>query len=110
MTSPKWLIGILTAFVLLTLLNGILEGVYLGEGTVTRLQTLMSLPTSLAWFSNLWGVLWFDYSFFHGGWIILKYALFWPISLGLLISYGALLVQSIIGGLGRIVGLLTGGA
>jgi len=98
MTNPKWLTGILTLFVILTLFSGLLEGAYLGAGEVSKLRVLMSpdFPPSLAWFSNVWGVLWFDYAFFHGSWVIFRYAIFWPITIGLLVSYGALLFQAVV--------------
>lgn len=107
MTNPKWLIGIATAFVAMSLLCGLLEGSYLvgagGIGVALRLQTLITFPWPplefIPWLKNFWGILTFDYSFFYGGWLIIKYALFWPISLGLIVSYVALIIPYIVTGL-----------
>ena len=112
MTNPKWLIGIAVAFVLMTLLSGVLEGGYLSGAAATRLQLLISMPfpPTISWISNLWGMLWFDYSFFHGGWVIFKYALFWPISFGLVVSYAFLLLQAMWSGVRGLVSVFTGGA
>lgn len=105
MTNPKWLIAIATLFVALTLVCGILEGSYLGAGHTSLLAEFIRPPilnptAMMGWFGNLWNMLWFDYSMFHGGWAIFKYIFFWPISIGLVVSYGALLVQAAIVAIG----------
>lgn len=112
MTNPKWLIGIGVAFVLLTLISNVLEGIYLGGVTGTKLQIMISLPfpPTLSWLQNLWAMLWFDYSFFHGGWSIIKYVFFWPVSFGLVVSYGAQLLMAIFEGIRSAIRSLTGGA
>ena len=101
---------------MLTLLSGILEGAYLeGDETSTIRDFLrmdwanpLVLPGQLI--GNLNKVLWFDYAFFDGEWAILRYIFFLPISIGVVISYGALLVQAaivairgVVGGLARLV-------
>jgi len=113
MTNPKWLIAIATLFVGMSLICGVIEGNYLGGASMFRLQVLMSLPFPLGetlpipWVRNLWGLLWFDYAYFQGGWAIFKYALFWPISLGLVASYGLVLVEAAISAIGRTISGLT---
>ena len=89
MQNPKWVIGLASAFVLMTIVSLILEGIY-GLGS-TRLYQLMNpsfWPPHAAWeyIKVLWGILWFDYSFFYGQWIIFRYAVFMPISVGLVAS------------------------
>jgi hypothetical protein len=91
MQNPKWVIGLASAFVLMTVISGILEGVY-GTGA-TRLQVLISpafWPPSAAWeyVKNLWAILTFDYSFFYGSWTIFRYAIFLPITVGLIAALG----------------------
>lgn len=86
MQNPKWVIGLATAFVLMTIISNILEGIWGTE--VTRLQLLINpsfWPPGAVWayIENLWGLLWFDYSFFYGSWTIFRYAIFIPISVGL---------------------------
>jgi len=99
LTNPRWLIGILTTFGILTLISGILEGTYLGPGEVSLLQEFVRPPIfdpikMIEWFGTLWRVLWFDYSFFYGNWNIVKYVLFWPISAGVVVSVGVVLLQA----------------
>jgi len=112
MTNPKWLIGLGTAFILLTLLSSTLEGAYISGTEVSRLSMFLNphglFTQPLTWLSNLWGMLWFDYSFFHGSWLIFKYALFWPISFGLIVSFGAQVALTVVSGIRGLVGILTG--
>lgn len=113
LTNPKWIIGILTLFALLTLISGLIEGTYIGPNEVSTLQTFVRPPLTdpsamWTWLTvTLWDVLWFDYAFFYGGWSIFKYALFWPISAGIVVSFLALLVQASIVAIRGVVGGLT---
>jgi len=91
MQNPKWVIGLASAFILLTIVSNILEGVWGMEAT--RLQVLFGFnfwPPSqaVAWIKNLWGILSFDYSFFYGGYAIFRWAVFFPISVGLVVALG----------------------
>lgn len=113
LTNPKWLIGILTLFIMFTLISGLIEGAYLGPNEVTTLQNFVRPPLTepgkmWTWLTeHVWDVLWFDYAFFSGGWVIFKYAIFWPISAGILVSYLALLVQAAIVAIRSVVGGIT---
>lgn len=110
LTNPKWLIGILMAFIVLTLISGVIEGTYIGADEVTTLKDFvrppLSSPSSMyTWLTEtLWTVLWFDYAFFHGGWSIFRYAIFLPVSAGVVISYGAILIQAMIVALRSVAG------
>jgi len=91
MQNAKWIIGLGTAFVLMTVLSMILEGVY-GTGS-TVLGSFLSpvfWPPSAAWgyVKAIWAILMFDYSFFYGHWVIFRYAIFIPISAGLIVALG----------------------
>jgi hypothetical protein len=119
MTEPKWLIGVLTIFVAMSLLCGFIEGTYLSSSSGDVPALLYSFihpnfsPQGIwAWIGNLWKILWFDYSFFTGGWRIFKYAIFWPISAGLIVSYGLAIGQSLISAgaslVNNVAGFLTG--
>jgi hypothetical protein len=111
MTNPKWLIGIAAIFALFSLICGVLEGSYLGPNEVGRLAALMTWPGIMGiptWIGNLWSMLWFDYACFHGGWLIIKYVFFWPVSIGLVVSYGALLLPYLVAGARSILSGLAG--
>ena len=106
MTQPNWLIGIATLFVVLTLVCGVLEGTYLGPGEIGLLKTLITWPGIWGiptWIAAAWHMLWFDYACFYGDWLILKYAIFWPISVGLVVSYAALIFPQLISGLRSLI-------
>jgi hypothetical protein len=96
MTNTKWLAAVLTLFVVCTLWCGVCEGSYLaGTNVASRLQYFMTWPGwtgLLGWVVNFFGILLFDYSFFHGDWLIVKYALFMPLGVAMIVSYAALLV------------------
>jgi len=91
MQNPKWIIGLSTAFVLMTITSLILEGVYGTESSL--LVTLMQpafWPPHAAWdfVKAVWQMLWFDYSFFYGSFNIIRWSLFVPISVGLVVALG----------------------
>lgn len=113
MTNPKWLIGIATLFVACTLWSGICEGAYLGGTDLNTLfNTLIRLPAPWNpvgvwnWLMNLWAMFWFDYAFFHGDWVIVQ-TIFQCISLGVVVSYGAALLPTLIAAVGGVLGGIT---
>ncbi len=90
-------------FVLLTIISGVVEMTTMGDDDVSRIEALMTKPqieetsgilgtvvgvVGFAWgyLENLWGILWFDYAFFQGQWIIVKYIIFMPISAAMIIA------------------------
>jgi len=101
--SIKWVIALMTGFVILSLLSGIIEMQYLEPGETGVLQTILTSPKvttinnpltapftflSVAWniIKALWSAFWWNYAFFQGYWVIVKYAIFWPISVGLIVA------------------------
>ena len=64
MSSPKWIIAILMAFVLLQVINGIIEYQWLGEtgGTV---KSIIQPSLSPGYLFGLWDALWWDYAQFQ---------------------------------------------
>lgn len=99
--SIKWMIGIVFCFVAFSLLCGIGEMTTFGEGEVTRLQVLVTAPnftevenvfegiTVLAaftwdWVANFISMLLWDYSFFQGQWAMVKYLIYFPVSIGII--------------------------
>ena len=110
--STKWLIGLLLMWGVMTLISGVLESTTLGENEVGILQGLMTSPTvtsstdflgaATSWINygtnfigNLWDVFWFNYSFFQGQWLIVKYVIFMPISVALAFSIGLAIVRGV---------------
>ena len=87
MQNPKWVIGLGTAFVLMTILSGILEGVYGMESTLLHRLMNPELSWGGVWdyIKVLWAILWFDYSFFYGWFMIFRF-LFMCVSIGLIAS------------------------
>jgi len=112
MTNPKWLIAVLCIFVGCTIWCGVSEGVYLaGTDIAGRFGYFTTWPGWLGipgWIINFFGILLFDYSFFHGDWVIVRYAIFMPIGIALIVSYGALLLPSILTGLRSLGGVVAG--
>jgi len=97
-----WLIGFIVLFILLSIISGIVEMTYIGEAEASRIQLLLQpeLPESTIpiigtavawvnlawdWLKNLWHMFWFDYAFFTGGYIIIRY-FFIAISVGIIFS------------------------
>jgi len=114
LTNPKWLIGIFMLFVVLTLISGVLEGTYLGTEETSLLRRAISPPLERPWALPKWfldtvpSVLFFQYAFFHGEWRVFQYIFFWPISVGVMVSFGALLIQASIVAIRSVVGGLLG--
>jgi len=102
--KTSWFIGLFTLFITLSILSGIMEMVYLGgsEDHSNVISTLMTaqIDTStgllgILWSSiiltkdiivAIWAALWFDYAFFEGQYQIIRWAFFFPVSIGLIIS------------------------
>lgn len=101
--KSSWIIGIMVLYVALAIISGMVEMTTpLGVDEVSRIKVLMS-PTAPAYtdplgaifayitftwdyIANLWGIFWFDYAFFSGGWVYVRYLLFIPVSIGVIVS------------------------
>ena len=110
--KSSWIIGLLVLYVVLAIISGMVEMTSpLAAGDINRIQTLMS-PTVPAYtnplgavfayitwtadyIANLWGIFWFDYAFFTGSWALVRYAIFIPIGIGVVVS----LVMSVVRGI-----------
>lgn len=101
MTNPKYIIGLFMLFGVCTIIMGIIEGIPYGSDETTKLYDLMKPSFSLGYLGNLWDMFWFDYPFLTGNLLYVKYVIFWPMSIGLIVSF----VVGIVSGLG---GLLRG--
>lgn len=87
--SVRWVITLALLFLGLTIISGIVEDTYLGDGAISTLDTLLrpNIPVvdnpiegTWAWVSvgknfveAIWTMLWFDYAQFQGAWRILAW-------------------------------------
>jgi hypothetical protein len=112
--NVKWVIGLVAIFVLGSMLSGIMENVYLGaggeqEGVIERLFSMPSfsgqgifgvtetiLVATVNWVGAFWDLLWWNYAFFTGFYAIIRYAVCFPISIGMI--YGMFTVMRGSGG------------
>jgi len=100
--------ALITLYVVGTMLSGIMEQTYFGGTEAARLTVLMTEPSfsssfgflgttvmlvdfAWEWLVNLWSMLWWDYAFFQGQWLILKYAIFIPISIKIITGVVAMM-------------------
>lgn len=87
-----WIIFAAMAFVILTVFLNLGEGAYL-NGAASRLDILLNVNGTLAWnpislwnyLTNLVGIITFDYAYFTGSWVIVRYLLT-CIGIGIIIS------------------------
>lgn len=110
--KPGWLIGIIMAFVIFTVVFGISEDAYMGAEETSKLGVLMKpfmqagviqgLLTavgslfSLTFWDTLWAIFWWDYpSVFHGGWLIFRYIFFIPLSFGVVFSIALATIRGV---------------
>jgi len=99
--SPKWIIFLVMAWVILALLGGVIEMEYVGDREQASLNTLMNAPmlssttlwgkvvgmfTDWAWFGALMKMLLFDFAMFTGIWEIFRWIFFLPISIAFIVS------------------------
>ena len=100
--STKWLIGLATLWMICTITSLFLEAQQYGTGQLTTLYALLSpdfpslsnpigliiavISVAPEYLDYLWDLLWWNYSFFTGGWEIVKYVFFFPLSVGLVVS------------------------
>ena len=109
MPKAGWIIGIVMAFVLMTIVASICElTAPLSATAVSRIDVLMNpgLTNVTGWLGNLWGMLWFDYPFFSGTWLLAKYIFFMPISVGISVVLAVTIAQLLataIGSVGRVL-------
>lgn len=107
--KTSWFIGILTLFVLMSLVSGIIEMQYLGgqENSEAIFERLFSSP-ALSWdiLFAAWDALWFNYAFFTGAWQIVRWVLFMPIGAATAINLMLILVSAlsnIVSSVGRLL-------
>ena len=101
--KTSWIIGIWILFIGGSIISGIVEMQYLSgstdeAGVFTNLMTAPVLgdnvnlftiigaviKITVGWVGAIWDMLWWDYAFFTGGWVIFKWVLLFPLSIGLI--------------------------
>lgn len=109
--KTSWFIGLIMLFVVFSVISGIMEMSYFGGGEASRIHTLLTgvqipegvnfigatiafITQTWEFIANLWHMFWFDYAFFQGTWGIVRYIVFLPISIGLIVT----LVLSVVRG------------
>lgn len=113
MSSPKWLIAILMVFVMLQLVNGVLEYTYLpGDSTGdTIFGSLFSMSPKTPF--AMWQAFTWDYAQFqqympdgsYNSWYILKYILFYPLSAGVAVLFLIAVLNLLSRALGGLFGM-----
>lgn len=105
----KWTIGLCVAFVLLTLISGVIESTFFSSTDAGIFWGLMNpqvpeitnpVTAAFAVFSVAWSYIWsilrilaFDYAFYQGGFVIFR-VIFCCLSIGMILS----LILSLRGG------------
>lgn len=102
--AVKWLIGIIMLYAIGTIVCGVIEYWYFTQGATDSLFGLMNSVQGIS-FTNpltaltdilvsiwnitqiLFRILLWDFSFFSGGFEIVKYIIFWPLSIGFFVSF-----------------------
>lgn len=109
--NPKWVIGIVTLWLILGLLGGVIENAYLGSDEQSKLNTLMTpllaestwdfigkMVTALitpAWWGALVGMFMFDFAMFTGAMVIFQWILFLPLATGVIISFTLAIIRGV---------------
>ena len=106
-----WLIGIISAFVIISFIAGICENAWYGGDVATKMDILMrpfmaagivegiksAIGTifSVEFWDTLWDVLWWNYPFSSTFWVMTRYILFLPLSLGFVVSLALAVVRGV---------------
>jgi len=108
----KWLVVIVSIWILLALLGGIMEGAYLEHGEQGHLNTIMSskvvesttiwgkiagLFTDRSFWDALGNIIIFNFAMFEGPWVILQWVFFLPLAVATLVTILLSLVGRITG-------------
>ena len=115
MSSPKWIIAILMAFVLLQVINGIIEYQWLGntvgeEGTI---EAIIQPTLSPNYLYGLWDALWWKYAQFapilpdgsYNPWSLFRYAVLLPLSAGVAFVIILSMLRVVAQALGSVLGV-----
>jgi hypothetical protein len=106
-----WLIGIISAFVIISFIAGVCENAWYGTEVVTKLDVLMrpfmaagvwegikaavGTVFSTDFWDTLWDVLWWNYPFDGTFWMLTRYIMFIPLSLGFIFTLALAVVRGV---------------
>lgn len=106
-----WLIGIISAFVIISFIAGVCENAWFGTDAVTKLDILMRpfMATSIVdairtfagtlfsaeFWGALWAILWCQYPFSGILWMMVRYTLFIPLSIAFIFSLGLATIRGV---------------
>lgn len=102
--QTKWIVFLVAIYLFGVLFGGMIEGTYLGDDDASLLEEVIgvdsysvmgiSIPKpSTAWLTSLGKMMLWDFAFFKdvdgtpNEWAIIKWLLFIPISLGLMVTF-----------------------
>lgn len=106
-----WLIGIIAAFVIISFCAGVAEMAWYGADVVTKLDVLMrpfmasgilegikaAVGTifSVDFWNTLWDILWWNYPFTGEAWMLVRYIIFIPLSLGFIFTLALSVIRGV---------------
>jgi len=106
-----WLVGIISAFVIISFIAGVCENAWYGTEIATKLDVLMrpfmaagvfegikaALGTvfSKVFWDTLWAIFWWNYPFTGTVWELTRFIIFIPLSLGFIFSLGLAVVRGV---------------
>ena len=108
--NPKWIILVVSIWIVLGLIGGIMEGAYMGSGEESTLNSLMTsqVMTSTTLWGRIsgvftdgqaWGALvklvTFDLAMFEGGWAIFQWIFFFPMAIALVLTIALAIIGAI---------------
>jgi hypothetical protein len=111
--KTSWLIGVLALFIVMSLISGILELQYLSgtadqEGIFERLFAppvvtsgnvigivWSGITTTWDSLTAFWDLLWFNYTFFTGAYGIVRWIVFFPISIALILTLSLAAIRGV---------------
>ena len=119
--KPGWIIGIVMAFVILSIVMGVAENAYISANETSVLSTLgrpflettafggITAAIGMVFSGEFWGAMWrmlsWDYpAVFYGAWEIVRFVFLIPLSIGFVISIVLVIGSAIASTVSRIVG------
>lgn len=101
-----YIIGIVMLFGIFQLIAGIVEQVApLSSTAISRLDILMNPQWTniTGYVNNLWSMFWFDYPFLQDSWQLVRYILFIPVSIGVIVVLILTVGQILVGAIGSVL-------
>jgi len=83
--NSNLVIAIVMIWVILMLISGVSEGVYIGDSHASTLYQVMH-PSGISFITALFKLFTFDLAMFTGGWVVFQWVFFAPLTAGLVIG------------------------